>query len=343
MRRRDPVNDQVEQHPAVVRAAAELEVARARAAHALASRTGNLTTEQHNERTAAANLERIRATVRNAIVSTHAAPVRGGAAAILEQFRADTYTTDEREALIRELRQGVGAGTIDLPATPAMRARLNPAQVSRRQVPDTQRPVFPWDNHDAMRERRVRVYQFLPKRSWPAGPWIREPDKILWLEPNGIIGMLARDPESGAWGGFAGVGPTYPSFGQDVADVFPDGHPLRAQREMYGLESDTHPQGFSHCPEPGDPEVVWWFGRLWDQTALGDLRPRERGADSLKYRGMKEVHADVLEIAAELHALYEAIQLRRRLAASIPQRGPRELGEGTLNRGVLPDKKRRRL
>ena len=46
------------------------------------------------------------------------------------------------------------------------------------------------------------------KTGWPEGPWMTEPDKLVWIDVDTDLDCMAvRAPTTGAWCGYVGVPP----------------------------------------------------------------------------------------------------------------------------------------
>lgn len=58
----------------------------------------------------------------------------------------------------------------------------------------------------------MKVKTLYNKAEWPAGPWIEEPDYMLWLSPDSMYPCVLRRNMLGAWAGFVGIAPDHPLY-----------------------------------------------------------------------------------------------------------------------------------
>ena len=87
----------------------------------------------------------------------------------------------------------------------------------------------------------------------PPGPWLDEPDKVVWRdEATDMDCMIVRGP-SGALCGYVAVKPDHPDYGVDAGLVGVDAH---------GGLNYANTCGGVICHVPDDPESddVWWLG-----------------------------------------------------------------------------------
>lgn len=62
-------------------------------------------------------------------------------------------------------------------------------------------------------------YRTYDKSGWQPGPWMNEPDKKQWQDPEtGLPCLIVRGPV-GAWCGYVGVGKDHPWFGKDYTNL----------------------------------------------------------------------------------------------------------------------------
>lgn len=172
----------------------------------------------------------------------------------------------------------------------------------------------------------TREWRHVNKDTWPAGPWINEPDKVQWTdEATGLPCLAVRHPSSGHWCGYAGVAEGHPLFNVSYSccpkqcDADWCEHRPEALLNVHGgitftdfcrpSEKET---GVCHIPEPGQPDRVWWFG--FDCAHAGDVSPAyDRGVrlyDSL-YRDLQYVQDQTAELAGQLAAAAQAAGERR--------------------------------
>lgn len=146
---------------------------------------------------------------------------------------------------------------------------------------------------------------------WPAGPWMTEPDKLVWKTSAGLTGMLIRT-RSGHLCGYVAVDKSHPWHGRSYGDgEYPDS-PEGQIRVHGGLTYASECAGhICHVPEPGEPDDVWWFG--FDCAHSGDWSPTSwapylkelrrmpgEGPCRAQYRDVDYVRAEVESMAAQL-------------------------------------------
>jgi len=159
------------------------------------------------------------------------------------------------------------------------------------------------------------------------GPWMDEPDKVQWIDPNTDLDCLAVRNPMGAWCGYVGLPPGHPFHGVDydqctVKDCGEDWcyehSPNGAVRVHGGLtyanacqQSDDEAVGICHVPLPGRPHDVWWLGfdcaHLGDQTPYDVAKAEHEGhrypwglrAEDV-YRDLEYVKAECASLARQL-------------------------------------------
>lgn len=128
------------------------------------------------------------------------------------------------------------------------------------------------------------VSDSLDKKSWGEGPWVDEPDKIQWQDPDtGLPCLIVRGP-LGALCGYVGVGPDHPWYGLRPHEC-PAG-----DLDVHGgvnfaskcIEPEEGELTICHVVEDGEEDDVWWFG--FDCGHFNDITPR-MDADRRKYGG----------------------------------------------------------
>lgn len=162
--------------------------------------------------------------------------------------------------------------------------------------------------------------RFLDKRTWGAGPWQTEPDKVFWTdEPTGLPCLAVRHATSGHWCGYVGVGEGHQAFGlpydQASALAEPDEDGYRGLAVHGGLTyaefcqegSNAEAEGICHVPQPGQPERVYWLGfdcshAMDYNPAYGSLSKFGYGIPS-RYRTLAYVQGECAKLAAQLRAL----------------------------------------
>jgi hypothetical protein len=160
-------------------------------------------------------------------------------------------------------------------------------------------------------------------RPWPDGPWMQEPDRVLWKdEATGLDCLVKRQPSAGHLCGYVAVPPGHPLYGSNYsiwADDTDDEPTIAASKlldsiEVHGgltyaaeCDGDTV-AGICHVAEPGCADEVWWFGfdcaHAWDlrpgNVAYAHLTPPMKGE---VYRTVDYVKAECTQLAAQLAAV----------------------------------------
>ena len=132
----------------------------------------------------------------------------------------------------------------------------------------------------------VEQYSTADKSGWGQGPWLTEPDKVVWVDEATDLDCMAHRGPLGAWCAYVGVPEGHPAYGQGYDDVDVDAH--GGLTYAAGCQETDDPAfGICHVPQEGRPAVVWWLG--FDCHHFMDYAPR-----------MKEVHA---QIAADVAAV----------------------------------------
>ncbi len=146
----------------------------------------------------------------------------------------------------------------------------------------------------------------IDRRTWPAGPWDGEPDRVEWRHLG--LPCLAVRASSGAWCGYVGLPPGHRWHGVSYEDVGADVH----GGLTYG--SPCQADGpICHVPAPGEPDDLWWIG--FDCNHLYDLAPGhesllnrlafERGEDRSPMPGYRDIYRDLGYVRAEVERLAE--------------------------------------
>lgn len=145
----------------------------------------------------------------------------------------------------------------------------------------------------------------------PPGPWMTEPDKVVWKTAAGLPGMIVRS-RSGNLCGYVAVAEGHPLFGVGYSDG-DSVDALDCQIRVHGglTYSNKCAGNICHVPEPGEPDDVWWFGfdcahsQDWRWT---DAAPYLKGLRDLEptwersYRDIAYVTSEVESLAAQLAA-----------------------------------------
>jgi len=151
------------------------------------------------------------------------------------------------------------------------------------------------------------VYQdIVDKTKWGDGPWMSEPDKAQWQDPEtGLPCLIVRGPHGGLCG-YVGVPPGHPAYGKHYFDI-------KDQIEVHGDLTYAAPcshgeqsHSICHIPAEGEPDDVHWFGfdcaHAWDYSPSHDWRypPYEK---STTYRDWAYVEDQVRQLASQLKGM----------------------------------------
>lgn len=146
-------------------------------------------------------------------------------------------------------------------------------------------------------ERRVWHHTDRDKTKWGKGEWLREPDKVQWVDQATGLDCLAHRNRMGAWCGYVGVPEGHPFFEQPHVDVDVHGGLTYAG---FCQSTDDEAHGVCHVAYPGRPEHVWWLG--FDCGHAFDLVPGIPFGSLVdeEYRTLPYVEAEVTRLALQL-------------------------------------------
>jgi hypothetical protein len=135
------------------------------------------------------------------------------------------------------------------------------------------------------------------KESWGDGPWIDEPDRMVWFdEDTGYPCAIVRGP-GGHLCGYVGVPPGHPAYRAGYDDVPVDVH----GGLTYGRE------GSEDVPGSDVETDAYWFG--FDCAHLDDMAPAYRkampGMWQGTYRNLSYVKSEVRSLAAQLREMHK--------------------------------------
>lgn len=164
----------------------------------------------------------------------------------------------------------------------------------------------------------IREYRTMDKRSWGAGPWQDECDKVQWVDAaTGLDCLIVRNHMGGLCG-YVGVGPEHPAHGIGYTGPPCDALSVHGGLTFAGQCDEGAPvgEGICHVPEAGRPADVWWLGfdcgHYMDFLPAMEARLRDTpGMPSLRvdpafrrtYRDRAYVEREVAQLAAQLAAL----------------------------------------
>ena len=140
----------------------------------------------------------------------------------------------------------------------------------------------------------------MDKSGLPPGPWMDEPDKLVWVDTaTNLDCMIVRGP-LGSLCGYVGVDSEHPNHGKTY------------WTDEGGLDVDVH-GGITyankcegtvcHVPEPGRTADIWWFG--FDCAHYMDVVPRMKsmGMETGTYKDIGYVRREVTDLARQLKEL----------------------------------------
>lgn len=170
-------------------------------------------------------------------------------------------------------------------------------------------------------------YHLIPdKAAWGDGPWISEPDLVLWVDPTTSLQCMVSRADFGHLCGYVGVPAGHPAYEKDY--LAPECRQLDAHQginftrlfslaELHGIE-----------PPPTDSTPLWWIGfdcghyrdyspraeAIRRQFAQEDPRMAEINARMAEqeaqlpflrktYCPLPYVQVEVIDLAAQLHAM----------------------------------------
>jgi hypothetical protein len=151
----------------------------------------------------------------------------------------------------------------------------------------------------------VIEYRFVGKTGWGVGPWLDEPDKVQWPDPEtGLACMARRNPALGIWCGYVGVPEGHPWFGVDADRIDADVH---GGLTFAGMCDEGVPaaEAICHVPAPGEPEHLYWLGfdcgHAYDLVPYAALVPARFQIDlgSTTYRDLGYVRAECAKLARQ--------------------------------------------
>lgn len=151
------------------------------------------------------------------------------------------------------------------------------------------------------------------KTAWGEGPWVDEPDKVVWVDEATNLDCMIHRNRVGALCGYVGVGPDHPWHGKhyDECDVMVHGGLTYSDKCQ---ETATEDNGICHVPAPGREHDIWWLGfdcahgqdvcPAYESTmkATGfPLTAFERGVwGPPSYKDIEYVTAEVTALAAQV-------------------------------------------
>lgn len=151
------------------------------------------------------------------------------------------------------------------------------------------------------------------ERPWPEGPWMNEPDRVLWTDPDtGLDCMVRRHDRSGHLCGYVAVPAGHPAHGQSYYHWDDDEEYTPVQRAINGINvhggltyaepcDGDQEAGICHIPRPGESDDAWWFG--FDCAHHMDQSPGNTSYAHLIHRYPGEVYRTVEYVRGECTSL----------------------------------------
>ena len=188
-------------------------------------------------------------------------------------------------------------------------------------------PVTPVSTHRFGRKdvADVAIYHVPDRHPREPGPWQDEFDKAAWWDWETGLGCIIRREIAGCLGGYVGIPKTHPLFRFDWK-VIPAGLDITVHGGLSYAEPcrDDEPEAVSIChvlvPIPALDAVsgdrleahapIWWLGFQCNESY--DFVPG-RGDDDVRrddtqvYRDEAYVYRQVIQLAAQLHAIGEGL------------------------------------
>jgi len=100
------------------------------------------------------------------------------------------------------------------------------------------------------------------KTEWGDGPWLTEPDKVVWVDEATNLDCMIHRNQVGALCGYVGVPPTHPWHGLSYSEIEHEGVDVHGTLTFTNKcqETATEEDGICHVPEPGREHDIWWVG-----------------------------------------------------------------------------------
>lgn len=144
----------------------------------------------------------------------------------------------------------------------------------------------------------IEKYHVIDKRIWGDGPWVGEPDKVVWVDKATDLDCMIVRNRAGALCGYVGVSNEHPFYGKQMLDT-PILHVHGGVTFASGcVEEGDHETSVCHNPQPGRTSDIWWLGfdccHAWDIAPAMDAQMNEIGLglppmDGLMYRDINYV------------------------------------------------------
>ena len=152
---------------------------------------------------------------------------------------------------------------------------------------------------DRPRDEEMKTYTTNENKSeWGEGPWVDEPDKVVWVDPATNLDCMIHRNQVGAWCGYVGVPNTHPDYGKEYDNVDVEVHGSLTYSNKCQTQA-TEEHGICHVPEPGREHDIWWLG--FDCAHAFDLAPQMEAHTRKMYEpggplaDRKEEHDRIME------------------------------------------------
>lgn len=100
---------------------------------------------------------------------------------------------------------------------------------------------------------------FTDKSGWPEGPWMGEPERVSWVDPETGYSCLIRRSSLGALCGYVAVNKGHPYYEKDCFNDYQDLKIWAHGDVNYSSHCDGDvEEGICHLTK--DNDEAWWFG-----------------------------------------------------------------------------------
>lgn len=157
------------------------------------------------------------------------------------------------------------------------------------------------DNHRMTDLNNVIFLEWLNKKSFPPGDWLKEPDLGHWESYN-FSCLAVRDMSLGVWKGFVGVENTHPFYSKSIEDILKTDEAADIFFSVYGGICTAGPliQRYKSYSRN-----LWWIGI---ETSHGaDLMPLlkldmqnpdiARSVSGQTYKNFPFIHKEINKLA----------------------------------------------
>lgn len=147
-----------------------------------------------------------------------------------------------------------------------------------------------------LNDPKIICLNFFTKEKFKSeGPWMREPDLLLWHRYD-LHCLALRNQETGAWRGLVGVAESHPFFNKDLSQLVEDTRALVLSVHD-GITFTGLASGFD--------DKIWFLG--FECSGGGDLLPADAHDDKREQIKGKQVYRDLKFVRSQINKL--ALQL----------------------------------